>query len=100
VAIEASIIWNFLFNNYWTFRRRKTKDRVRIKGIKFNLVSLVALAVSYGTFLIISFVYPDLAPQIPQLIGIFPAMLVNYVLNSYWTFRHVDDSTTFAESEG
>jgi dolichol-phosphate mannosyltransferase len=91
VAIEISIIWNFFLNNYWTFRWRKTKDRVRIKGIKFNLVSLVALAVSYSTFLLVSFAYPELPPQVPQLIGIVPAMLVNYLLNSYWTFRHVKE---------
>ena len=92
VAIEISIIWNFFLNNYWTFRWRKTEDRVRIKGLKFNLVSLLALGVSYGAFLAISIAFPDLAPQIPQLIGIIPATLVNYLLNSYWTFRHAEDS--------
>ena len=92
LAIEVSIIGNFLLNNYWTFRWRKTEDRVRIKGLKFNVVSLLALGVSYGAFLAISFASPDLAPQIPQLIGIIPATFVNYLLNSYWTFRHVEDS--------
>jgi dolichol-phosphate mannosyltransferase len=97
LAIEVSIIWNFLLNNYWTFRWRKTKDRVRIKGIKFNLVSLVALAVSYSTFLLISFAYPELPPQVPQLIGVLPAMLVNYLLNSRWTFKHIQDIATRTE---
>jgi dolichol-phosphate mannosyltransferase len=90
IAIETSIVSNFLLNNYWTFRWRKTRDRVRIKGLKFNVVSLVALAVSYTTFVALTFTYPQLSPQIPQFIGIIPAMLVNYFLNSYWTFKHVD----------
>ncbi len=90
IAIEISIVSNFLFDNHWTFRWRKTKDRVQIKGLKFNAISLVALGVSYGTFLAISHAYPTMPPQIPQLVGIIPATLVNYFLNSYWTFKHVD----------
>jgi len=31
-------------------------------------------------------------PQVHQLIGIIPATLVNYFLNSYWTFRDVSSS--------
>ena len=91
IAIELSIIWNFLLNNYWTFRWRKTGSRTRIRGLKFNLVSVIALGVSYGTFVALSIAFPDTKPQIHQLIGIVPATLVNYFLNSYWTFRHVDD---------
>jgi dolichol-phosphate mannosyltransferase len=91
VAIELSIIWNFLLNNYWTFRWRKTGSRTRIRGLKFNLVSIIALGVSYGTFVGLSLAFPDTTPQYHQLIGIIPATLVNYFLNSYWTFRHVED---------
>ena len=90
IAIELSIVWNFLLNNYWTFRRRKTGVRTRIRGLKFNLVSFTALGVSYGTFVVLSLAFPETAPHVHQLIGILPAMLVNYFLNSYWTFRHIE----------
>jgi len=90
IAIEASIISNFLINNYWTFRWRNTKDRTRIKGLKFNAVSILALGISYGTFVLLSMLFPESAPQVHQLIGIIPATLANYFLNSYWTFRHVE----------
>ena len=89
IAVELSIVSNFLLNNYWTFKVRQTKDRVRIKGIKFNFVSLLSLGVSFSTFVAMSVVLPTLPPQLHQLIGIAPAMLVNYFLNSYWTFRSV-----------
>jgi dolichol-phosphate mannosyltransferase len=89
-AIELSIVWNFLLNNYWTFRWRKTKDRMRRKGLKFNLVSCLAMAVSYGTFVALSWAFPDGAPYMHQLIGIVPATLLNYFLNSYWTFQNVE----------
>jgi dolichol-phosphate mannosyltransferase len=90
IAIEAAIISNFLLNNYWTFKWRKTKDRTRIKGLKFNVVSLISIGVSYSTFLLVLAAYPALPPMIAQISGIVPAMLVNYFLNSYWTFRHVE----------
>jgi dolichol-phosphate mannosyltransferase len=90
VAIELSIVWNFLLNNYWTFRWRNTADRTRIRGLKFNLVSILALGVNYGVFVVLSLVLTTVPPQINQLIGIVPATLVNYFMNSYWTFRHVE----------
>jgi len=93
ISIEVSIITNFLLNNYWTFRSRKTSDHVRIKGLKFNVVSLVSLGVSYTTFVILSVLFPETAPTVHQLIGIAPAMLINYFLNSYWTFKHAPESS-------
>jgi dolichol-phosphate mannosyltransferase len=87
IAIECSILTNFIGNNYWTFRRRSLGGGIHARGLRFNAVSLVALAISYGTFVILSRVFPAVAPQVHQLIGIVPATLVNYFLNSYWTFR-------------
>lgn len=87
IAIEASIISNFLLNNYWTFRRRVTKDRNRVKGLKFNLVSVGSLMISFLSFTLLSFAWPNWMPQIHQVLSIGPAMLVNYFANSYWTFR-------------
>ncbi len=89
LAIEISIISNFLLNNFWTFSRRKTKDRTRIRGVKFNIVSFLALGVSYGTFVALSIYFPNVAPQLHQLIGIVPATLINYFINANWTFKEV-----------
>jgi dolichol-phosphate mannosyltransferase len=91
LAIELSIVSNFLLNNYWTFRWRRAKSRTRIRGLKFNIVSLLSLVLSYGTFVLLSSLFPDVLPQFHQLVGIIPATLVNYFLNSYWTFRQIDD---------
>ena len=91
IAIEISIISNFLLNNFWTFSSRKTKDRIRIRGLKFNAVSFLALGVSYGTFVALSIFFPNVQPQLHQLVGIIPATLLNYFLNSYWTFKEVDE---------
>ncbi len=87
IAIEISIISNFLLNNYWTFSTREMNDKTHIRGLKFNLISLVALGVSYTTFLLLSALDPRGIPQVHQAVGIVPATLVNYFLNSYWTFK-------------
>jgi dolichol-phosphate mannosyltransferase len=87
IAIECSIITNFLGNNYWTFRRRALGSGVHVRGLRFNAVSIIALAISFATFVVLSRAFPRIAPQVHQLIGIVPATLVNYFLNSYWTFR-------------
>jgi dolichol-phosphate mannosyltransferase len=91
IAIEISIVWNFLLNNFWTFRWRRTVDSTRVRGLKFNVVSVLALAVSYTTFVLLSISFPTVMPQVHQLIGIIPATVVNYFLNSYWTFKHVEE---------
>lgn len=87
LAIEASILWNFLLNNVWTFRHRRTRASSSIRGLKFNLVSFVSLAVSFGTFIALSAGFRRASPQLLQFAGIVPAVFVNYFLNSYWTFR-------------
>jgi len=87
LAVEVSIIWNFFLNNYWTFRERRTRDRVRIKGLKYNLVSIASLGVSFATFTAMTLFVPRASPVLDQFVGIVPAVLVNYFLNSYWTFR-------------
>jgi dolichol-phosphate mannosyltransferase len=98
LATELSIISNFLFNKFWTFHQCKRKDRSGIKGLGFNLVSILTLGVSYSTFIGFSFAFPNIPPQLHQLFSIMPAMLINYLLNSYWTFRPLEDRDSDAAS--
>ena len=87
LAIEASIIWNFLLNNAWTFRRREVSSSFRARGLKFNIVSLLSLSISYSTFLVLTLNFEDGSPLLFQAAGIIPATIVNYLTNSYWTFK-------------
>jgi dolichol-phosphate mannosyltransferase len=98
VAIQCSIITNFFANNYWTFRQRNLAGPLRARGLRFNVVSILSLAISTLTFVVMSRVFPRIAPQVDQFIGIVPATLVNYFLNSYWTFR--DAKSQDADSRG
>ncbi len=87
ISIECSIISNFFLNNCWTFKDRNARGSIWTKGIKFKGVSLLALAVSYSSFVILNVLSPRTPAYIHQFVAIFPATLVNYFLNSYWTFK-------------
>jgi len=92
IAIQCSIVTNFLVNNYWTFRRRRLVGPLHARGLRFNVVAILSLAISTLTFVILSRVLPRVAPQVHQLLGVIPATLINYFLNSYWTFRDARSS--------
>ncbi len=87
IAIELSIISNFLLNNYWTFRDRSLSGRRRIRGLKYHIVSFVTLLLSYGTFVLLSVLFTDVPLIILQGCAIAPAGVLNYSANSLWTFR-------------
>lgn len=89
ISIETSIITNFLLNNYFTFADRN------IQGLKallsrlfnFNLICIIGGIIQIGVanLLTIALGFYDLI-AIP--IAIMAAMLWNYLLNNWWTWRH------------
>ena len=85
ISTEISIISNFMLNHRWTFGGTAVTDIAALKGLKFNLLSLAALCVSYAIFVLVVIVFPSIKPQIAQLAGIIPAILINYLMNFYWT---------------
>jgi dolichol-phosphate mannosyltransferase len=87
LAVEVSILWNFLLNNAWTFRYRPKAEHIGIRGLKFNVISLASLAVTFGTFVILSKLFPQFPLLVDQLAAIVPTTAINYFLNSYWTFK-------------
>ena len=90
IAIELSIISNFLINNYWSFADRVMTDRARTRIMKYNLVALSTLVLSYVTFIVLSFLFSETSPVLLQGCGILPAGFLNYFMNSFWTFRETD----------
>jgi len=74
VAIEVSIISNFLLNNYWTFSDRSRGFLEKI--IKYHIVSSTSSLIQYFVSnLIFYFIYPDSIAS--QLAGIGFGYLVN-----------------------
>jgi dolichol-phosphate mannosyltransferase len=87
LAVEVSILWNFLLNNAWTFRYRPKAEHIGMRGLKFNIVSLISLGVTFATFVTLSKLFPQLPLLADQLASIVPTTAINYFLNSYWTFK-------------
>ena len=88
VAILTSIFSNFIMNNYWTFGDRVMTSRQAARGVKFFLVSFLTLLLSYAIFVALSILFPRAFPVLLQACAIAPGALLNYYLNSRWTFRN------------
>ncbi len=90
IGIELAILSNFLLHRRWTFAHREVRDDLWRRGLRFKAVALLALGASYATFVLLSWAWPALPPQVAQAAGIPPGTLVNYLGNSCWTFRPRD----------
>ncbi len=82
LAVEVSIVHNFVVNNQWTFRQ----DRLTLeKFVKFNSVSLVGMLITVGVmFGLVTIV--GLHYLVANLVGIALATLANFSLNLLWTW--------------
>lgn len=100
-STEVAIINNFMLNNYWTFRYRKTKTNAWQKLGIFNLVSLGGLIIGV---LIVKFLHMTYGDGFINLFGrpvaynnfyffatIPPVMLWNFTINHLITWRHTED---------
>ena len=86
LSIEAALISNFLLNNFWTFGSRSNQSRVREKFLKFHFVCGLGALINYLVFLLLFFVL-EVHDIFANLIGIAFAAVVNYLINSNWTWK-------------
>lgn len=82
IAVEAAILNNFFWNNLWTFRAGGTSLR---RLAKFNLVSLVGMAITTGILYFLAEHY-GLHYLLANLIAIGVATFWNFTLNLFWTW--------------
>lgn len=89
VAIQVSIISNYILNERWTWRDRRSESLTHWlqRLLFFVFVSnLTAFGVQYLTFIILTqffHVYDLLA----VLVGIAIGTVFNYLVNHFWIFR-------------
>ena len=88
ISVETSIITNFIFNNYFTFRGRNEPGAKTFfqRLLKFNIFSLAGMAINYGIFKLFYNVF-GLYDILSEVVGIAVATLWNYLLNTRWTWR-------------
>ncbi|MDD3491990.1 MAG: glycosyltransferase family 2 protein [Candidatus Thermoplasmatota archaeon] len=87
VAVELSIIWNFIWNEVWTFRDRG-EDGIRAffkRMGQFNLVSLVGLGLNVSILLLLHHLF-GVYPLTANIVGIAVAFTWNFAANNLWTW--------------
>ena len=90
IAIEISIIGNFILNDLWTWGDRAKKRflqrftqyhiSVGLTAILFNWLLLIILTEVFNVYYLLS-----------NLIGIIVGTVSNYILNDIWTFGKSPD---------
>jgi dolichol-phosphate mannosyltransferase len=86
IAIEISILSNFFLNNAWTFRRRDARATFWGRMLRYHLVTAVAGLINYLVLLFLANVV-GIHDLLANLAGIALGMLINFFLNSLWTWR-------------
>ena len=74
---------NYFWNRHWTFRRQR--GHVYYQGLRFLVVSLVALGANLG--LLHLFVGAGVDKLAAQAIAVVLVMPLNFVGNKLWSFR-------------
>lgn len=86
IAIETSILSNFFLNNLWTFKKRDTPVPFWTRLFRYHLVTGLAGIVNYLVLLLLVKTF-GLHDMLSNLIGIAIGTVINYSLNSLWTWR-------------
>lgn len=100
-SAEMAIINNFVLNNFWTFKYRKTTTNIWQKFGIFNLVSLGGLVIGV---LVVKFLHSIYGDGFVWVFGrhiaynnfyffatIPPVMIWNFLMNHFVTWKHKED---------
>ncbi|MDD5066105.1 MAG: GtrA family protein [bacterium] len=86
IAIEISILTNFLLNDRWTWSDR-AKERFMVRMARYHVTAgLTAFIFNWGLLVLLTEFF-HIYYFISNIIGIGFGMLSNYILNNLWTFR-------------
>ncbi len=94
IAVETSIITNFLLNERWTFSDRNKKDSVKKRFGKYNAVSLAALAINV-TLLFCFTMFFGIYYLVSNILAIIVVFSWNYFVNIRFTWRYDGPEKTF-----
>jgi dolichol-phosphate mannosyltransferase len=86
MAVELSVLSNFLLNDAWTFRESGNASSRLGRMLRFHATSAGGFAINYA-FLIGLTELAGLHYLISNLAGILAAFAWNYTVNVRWTWR-------------
>jgi dolichol-phosphate mannosyltransferase len=87
IAIEISIISNFILNDLWTFKDRRSGNAA-VRLAKFNALMLAGLVINLAV-LDVGTVYFSIHYAIANLIGIAAAFFVRYALSVKYAWMRI-----------
>jgi len=88
VAIEISILSNFVLNDLWTFRDRRSGNAA-VRLVKFNALMLAGLVLNLAV-LYAGVDYLGMAPEVANLVGIGAAFVLRYVLSVKYAWMRIE----------
>lgn len=91
MAIQISVIWNFLLHSYFTFRETAASNRpkrhnVIFRFFKYEGAVLLSQTLMLGTYSLLT--WSGLHFVLAQLIGIVTAFIANYYLSVKYIWNH------------
>lgn len=86
IAIESAIIFNFIFNDIYTFRDNIDHSNYFIRMLKFNGVALYGFVINLSVFYLLTR-YTGMYFLFSNIIGIFIATAWNYIAVLDYTWR-------------
>jgi putative flippase GtrA len=92
IAIELSLLWNFVGYRSWTLRHRNASPWPN-RLTRFHLVTLPAAIVNYVLLIVLARML-GISDIVANLIGIAAGALINYSANSLWTWNQVSKLET------
>ena len=93
IAVELSILHNFVFNDIYTFKDNKNKLPFFARMLRFNLPALYSFLINLSILYLLGR-HTGIYYLYANLIGIFVAMAWNYIANIGWTWR-VDSTVVY-----
>ena len=84
IAVEASILSNFILNDIWTFKDRRSGSRIG-RLLKFNILMLIGLLINLIVLYALT-EWTGLHYMISNLFGIGVAVLFRYVSSIKWAW--------------
>jgi dolichol-phosphate mannosyltransferase len=88
VAIEVSILSNFVLNDLWTFKDRRTGSAA-VRLVKFNALMIAGLVLNLAV-LYAGVDYFGMAPEVANLVGIGAAFFLRYALSVKYAWMRLE----------
>lgn len=90
ISIQASIVFNFIFHDSWTFKYRSRQGSKIKRFFKFNVTSLGSPLIQLISILMFARIF-GLHEQAGLAIGVVIGLFFNYTVNLLWIWKPKSD---------